>query len=76
MGILQRRLSSTLPRSHGCNFIKIQTPTQVFSCAFCEIFKNAFFTDHLRTRSRVLYMTTLLDNGLIKLSEAATGGIL
>ena len=22
---------------------------QVFSCEFCEIFKNTFFTEHLRT---------------------------
>ena len=26
-----------------CNFIKKDTPTQVFSCEFCEIFKSTFF---------------------------------
>ena len=26
-----------------CNFIKKETPTQVFSCEFCEIFKNTSF---------------------------------
>ena len=26
----------------ACNFIKIETLAQVFSCEFCEIFKNAF----------------------------------
>ena len=26
-----------------CNFIKKEIPTQVFSCEFCEIFKNTFF---------------------------------
>ena len=30
-----------------CNFIKKETPTQVFSCEFCEISKNTFFTEHL-----------------------------
>ena len=25
------------------NFIKKETPTQVFSCEFCEIFTNIFF---------------------------------
>ena len=28
----------------GCNFIKKETPRQSFSCEFCEIFKNTFFT--------------------------------
>ena len=27
----------------ACNFIKKETPAQVFSCEFCEIFKNTFF---------------------------------
>ena len=26
-----------------CNFIKKETPTQVFSCEYCEILKNNFF---------------------------------
>ena len=33
----------------ACNFIKKETLAQVFSCEFCEIFKNTFFTEHLRT---------------------------
>ena len=28
---------------HLCNFINKETPTQVFSCEFCEIFKNTVF---------------------------------
>ena len=32
----------------ACNFIKKETLTQVFSCEFCEISKNTFFTEHLR----------------------------
>ena len=31
----------------ACNFIKKETQAQVFSCEFCEIFKNTFLTDHL-----------------------------
>ena len=31
----------------ACNFIK-ETPAQVFFCEYCEIFKNTFFTEHLR----------------------------
>ena len=32
----------------ACNFIKKETLAQVFSCEFCEISKNTFFTEHLR----------------------------
>ena len=31
-----------------CNFIKKETQRKVFSCEFCEIFKNTFFIEHLR----------------------------
>ena len=33
---------------NSCNFIKNETLAQVFSCKFCEISKNIFFTEHLR----------------------------
>ena len=33
----------------ACNFIKKETLAQVFSCEFCEISKNNFFTEHLWT---------------------------
>ena len=40
-------------RKHLCLrpaiFIKKETLTQLFSCEFCEIFKNTFFTEHLWT---------------------------
>ena len=29
------------------NFMKKETPTHVFSCEFCEIFKNTFFSGTL-----------------------------
>ena len=35
-------------RPEAYNFIKKETLVQVFSCEFCEISKNTFFTEHLR----------------------------
>ena len=35
----------------ACNFTKKETIAQVFFCDFCEIFKNTFFTDHLRANA-------------------------
>ena len=37
----------------ACNFIKKKTLAQVFSCEFCEISKNTFFTEHLWTTASV-----------------------
>ena len=34
-------------RPQACNFIKKETWAQVFSCEFCEISWNTFFTEHL-----------------------------
>ena len=34
-------------RPQGCNFIKKETLSQMFSCEFCEVFKNIFFIEHL-----------------------------
>ena len=31
----------------ACSFIKKETLAQVFSCEFCEICKNTFFTEHV-----------------------------
>ena len=36
-------------RPEACNFVKKETLTRVFSCEFCEISKNTFFTEHLWT---------------------------
>ena len=35
-----------LIKQQACNFIKKETPTQVFSCEHYENFKNSFFTEH------------------------------
>ena len=33
--------------SEACNFIKKETLVEAFSCEFCEISKNTFFTEQL-----------------------------
>ena len=46
--------------SQAFNFIKKETLAQVFSCEFCEIFKNTFFTEHLRTTASVNAKVTII----------------
>ena len=36
------------------DFIKKETLTQVFTCEFCEISKNTFFTEYLRAAASVI----------------------
>ena len=36
-------------RLWACNFIKKEALAQVFSCGFCEISKNTYFTERLWT---------------------------
>ena len=43
----QKVFDKKIRRPQFCNMIKKETPTQVLSCEFCEIFKNTFFTGHL-----------------------------
>ena len=43
-------------RPQACNFIKIETPTQVFFCEFREIFQNTFFTEHLWAPASARYI--------------------
>ena len=40
-------------KAETCNFIKNETLVQVFSCEFCETFKNTFFAEHLRATASV-----------------------
>ena len=44
--LLQKRLWH---RPQACNFTIEETLAQVFSCEFCEMFKNNLFKEHLRT---------------------------
>ena len=39
----------------ACNFIKKETLAQVFSCEFCEISKNTFFTEHLQIITSLIF---------------------
>ena len=41
-------------------FIKKETLAQVFSCEFCEISKNTFFTEHLWVIASILSFLSLL----------------
>ena len=43
------RASFLMKLQASCNFINKETLAQGFSCEFCEIFKNTFFTEHLWT---------------------------
>ena len=45
-------------RPEACIFIKKETQAQAFSCEFCEIFKNTFFTEHLRTTASIFLHNT------------------
>ena len=46
-------------RSEAHNFIKTESLAQVFSCEFCEISKNTFFTEHLQTTSSGFCMVSI-----------------
>ena len=65
----------------ACNFIKKLTLAQVFSCEFCKISENTFFTEHLRTTVSVTKPTFELQifhviMTFLQSSEAVTGGAL
>ena len=44
----------------ACNFIKKETLAQVFSCEFCEIFKNTFFTERLQVTDSDIRMQVVV----------------
>ena len=50
--------SCSVEKTETCNFIKNETLAQVFSCEFCEISKNSFFTANLRWLRPSLFMQT------------------
>ena len=67
-------------------FIKNKTPTQVFSCKFCEIFKNTCFVEDLHMAGSETQMLGSLFDKVVDLTaqthitvsetEAATRGVL
>ena len=51
-------------RPEGVQLYQKETPTEVFSCEHCEIFKNTYFEKHLRAngyfcRIRILWPSVL-----------------
>ena len=40
------------------NFVKKETLTQQFSCEFCQIFENTFFTEHLCTTDKISVLSS------------------
>ena len=42
-------LESLFNKVAGLQACNKETPTQVFSCEYCEIFKNTYFEERLRT---------------------------
>ena len=52
-----------VPGLHASKLIKKETPTQVFPCEYCEIFKFTYFEEHLGTAVFVSEVTeTTLDH--------------
>ena len=54
-------------RPEACMFIKKETLAQVFSCKFCEISENTFFTEQLRNRCSLgnllhIFRTAFVEN--------------
>ena len=39
---------SQISQENTGNFSEKETPTQLFSCEICEIFKNTYFEEHIR----------------------------
>ena len=55
------------------NFIIKETPTQVFSCEFCEIFQNTYLIEHIRTATYDEFLIFKLSEKHFK--NATTGKI-
>ena len=63
-----KHLCQSLLFNKACNFIKKETLAQVFSCEFCEIFKNTFLHRTPLVAASVCVICTILDihcNGYI-----------
>ena len=58
-----------LIESRTYNFIKKETMAQVFSCEFCKIYKNTFFTEHLWATASGLNLTKIFKESTIHLNH-------
>ena len=54
-------LFTKVPGLKACDLIKNKTPTQVFFCEYCEIFKNIHFEEHLRTAASERFACLIQD---------------
>ena len=45
------------------NFIRKETPTQLFFCEYCEIFKSTYFEESLRISEEDLLLVVLQIKG-------------
>ena len=55
--LCQRLDSFNKVARQACNFINKESLAQVFSCEFCEIFKNTFFKEHLLSLASRIFIT-------------------
>ena len=58
------------------NFIKKETPTQVFSCEYCKNFKNTYFEKHLQMTTSVNSRSAIFQESLalpFKLNALTSG---
>ena len=76
-------MPESLLQAKACNFIKKETLAQVFSCKFCEIFKNTFFTEHFHwlllqvvcyTKECKSFASTLIRLGFLRVVFLGGGG--
>ena len=56
------RVSLIKLQAEAFNFIKKETQTQVFSCKFCEISKNIFFTEHVLVTASIIRFLVICNN--------------
>ena len=54
----------------ACNFIKKETPAEVFFCELCEIVSNRFLTEHLWTTPSVVEKEMIIKDILANSSKS------
>ena len=62
-------------RPEACSFFKKETLAQVFSCDFCEIFKNTFFTEHLLMTASGIWRNFSKKHSIVSLPLGKNRGI-
>ena len=67
---------AALKACYFINFIKKVTPALMFSCEFCETFKNTFSVEHLRTAAFVNNLLKSWKSFKISLSPYLKGDFL